>query len=144
MGETKIILTDEPYAWTTEKTDDVYIFSTPDNEYSLAYNNSYKAFRCYKVTTLTGSGGNGYSREFYIMDLYNDGPDNIAANEINGLSAYSVNGALIINTDKAQTVQLYSIEGRMVTAVELTEGENIINGLAKGIYLMKNQKVIIK
>ena len=78
------------------------------------------------------------------MDLYNDGPDNIAANEINGLSAYSVNGALIINTDKAQTVQLYSIEGRMVTAVELTEGENIINGLAKGIYLMKNQKVIIK
>lgn len=144
VGETKIILTDEPYAWTTEKTDDVYIFSTPDNEYSLAYNNSYKAFRCYKVTTLTGSGGNGYSREFYIMDLYNDGPDNIAANEINGLSAYSVNGALIINTDKAQTVQLYSIEGRMVTAVELTEGENIINGLAKGIYLMKNQKVIIK
>ena len=55
-----------------------------------------------------------------------------------------MNGALIINTDKAQTVQLYSIEGRMVTAVELTEGENIINGLAKGIYLMKNQKVIIK
>lgn len=144
VGETKIILTDEPYAWTTEKTGDIYIFSTPDKEYSLAYNDSYKAFRCYKVTTLTGSMGNGYSREFYIMDLYNDGPDNIAANEISGLSAYSVNGALIINTDKAQTVQLYSIEGRMVTAVELTEGENIINGLAKGIYLMKNQKVIIK
>ena len=144
VGETKIILTDEPYAWNTEKTGDVYIFSTPDNEYSLAYNNSYSAFRCYKVTTLTGSTGNGYSREFYIMDLYNDTPDNIAANEVNGLSAYSVNGALIINTDKAQTVQLYSIEGRMVTTIELTEGENIINGLAKGIYLMKNQKMIIK
>lgn len=139
-NKTEITLTDEPYAWTTEKTGDVYTYSTPDGKRCLAYNDAYEAFRCYDIANMDKN----YTGEFYIMDLYNDGPDNIAANEINGLSAYSVNGALIINTDKAQTVQLYSIEGRMVTAVELTEGENIINGLAKGIYLMKNQKVIIK
>lgn len=56
----------------------------------------------------------------------------------------SENGLLHIISDKAQLVQLYNLNGQKVKDIELTDGNNTISGIAKGIYVIKNQKVVIK
>lgn len=60
------------------------------------------------------------------------------------LKVWSANGALIIVSGKPQTVKLYGVDGCLARDIELTTGNNTINGLAKGLYLLNNQKVIIK
>ena len=63
---------------------------------------------------------------------------------VNGLSIISAQGSLIINTDEARTVQIYGMDGCLIRTAELQEGNNTINGLASGIYLINNQKAIVK
>lgn len=49
-----------------------------------------------------------------------------------------------IVADKAQCVKICSIDGCIVRNMELNEGHNVITNLPKGIYIVNNQKVIIK
>ena len=56
----------------------------------------------------------------------------------------SENGLLHIISDKAQLVQLYNLNGQKVKDIELMNGNNTVSGIAKGIYVIKNQKVVIK
>ena len=75
---------------------------------------------------------------------HDGGATDINNTDIEGIKIYSVNGALIINADKTQSVQIYGLDGRMVKNIQVSEGENTVTGLAKGIYLINNQKAIIK
>ena len=75
---------------------------------------------------------------------HDGGATDINNTDIEGIKIYSVNGALIINADKTQSVQIYGLDGRMVKNIQVPEGENTVTGLAKGIYLINNQKAIIK
>lgn len=72
------------------------------------------------------------------------GATDINNTDIEGIKIYSINGTLIINADKTQSVQIYGLDGRMVKNIQVSEGENTVTGLAKGIYLINNQKAIIK
>lgn len=57
---------------------------------------------------------------------------------------YSADEAIIIKTNKKQVVTIHSIDGQQVHKSMLTEGINTIKGLAKGIYIVNKQKIIIK
>lgn len=75
---------------------------------------------------------------------HDGGATDINNTDIEGIKIYSINGTLIINADKTQSVQIYGLDGRMVKNIQVSEGENTVTGLAKGIYLINNQKAIIK
>ncbi len=62
----------------------------------------------------------------------------------NSFTIVSKDNTLIINSDSPRTMTLRAIDGRMVRNINIGEGKNIIEDLAKGIYLINNQKVIIK
>jgi predicted outer membrane repeat protein len=58
--------------------------------------------------------------------------------------AYALDGKIVINSDKSQKVSVYSIDGRTIYSSEVGAGKTIINGLAKGVYIVNRQKVILK
>ena len=60
------------------------------------------------------------------------------------LVIYSNSGSVEIISGKAQSLNLYALDGRLIKALELHEGSNVINGLNKGIYLINHQKVVVK
>lgn len=60
------------------------------------------------------------------------------------LTIYAADGVVYVSTARAQVINVYSMDGRLVKAAELSEGDNRINGLNKGIYLISNQKVVVK
>lgn len=68
--------------------------------------------------------------------------DNTGKSEKN-FRYYSENGTLHIISNKAQSIIIYGIDGRLVQKMELVEGENLTN-LPKGIYIVNNQKIIVK
>lgn len=76
--------------------------------------------------------------------IHDDGPTTIDPANTISLLTYSVNGNLIIISNKAQTVRLYGIDGRLIRILELMEGENTFNTLPKGIYMIEHHKIIIK
>ncbi len=76
---------------------------------------------------------------------YQQNPDNITEqNTIDGLTVISAEGAIKVIAGKAQTAKLFGIDGRQVKVIELTEGENTITGITGGIYILNNEKVIVK
>ena len=54
------------------------------------------------------------------------------------------NGALLIESEACRPLSVYTIDGRQVRRVQLTVGENRIDGLHKGLYLIDNQKVMLR
>ncbi len=54
------------------------------------------------------------------------------------------NGSLIINTENSQTVNIYAVSGQLIRSISTLAGENIVSDLSKGIYLVNNQKVVIR
>ena len=76
---------------------------------------------------------------------YQQNPDNITEqNTIDGLTVISAEGAIKVIAGKAQTAKLFGIDGRLVKVIELIEGENTITGITGGIYILNNEKVIVK
>lgn len=53
-------------------------------------------------------------------------------------------GTIIISTPIAQAIKVYSMDGRLIRDIELTEGVNTVNGLASGIYFVHNQKIAVR
>ena len=63
----------------------------------------------------------------------------------NGMRIYSpAAGMILISTGETQSVNIYSVEGSLIRTTELNEGDNLINGLSQGIYLINNQKVVVR
>ncbi len=54
------------------------------------------------------------------------------------------NGSLIINADNSQIINIYAISGQLIRSVKIIAGENIVPNLSKGIYLVNNQKVVVR
>lgn len=142
-NRTEIALADEPYAWTVTKNSETntYTYDNIEGDRRLAYNDAYSAFRCYLISNMDKN----YTGEFYLMEAVSKLPSSIDTNNaVKGIQAYSFDGTLVINAGEAQNIRIYSLDGRMVRDLQLSEGENTVNGLAKGVYLMNNQKVVVK
>lgn len=99
------------------------------------------AFRGYlDLSSVQSASAPALSRRIIHGDGSATRMESISAGE---MSVYSGNGALIIHTDHAQIVRIHSIDGCLVRTVVLEAGENIVNGLSKGIYLVGKQKVAL-
>lgn len=97
------------------------------------------------VVSVTAPGSTGGTRVFSMsMTPYQGG--NSIDSEIaeNGMAIYAIDGMVHVSVSKARLANVYSIDGRLVKVAELVEGDNTISGLAKGMYLVDNQKIIVK
>lgn len=72
------------------------------------------------------------------------GTTNLNSISEDGLVIYSTENGIEIHSDKAQSINLYSIDGRILRNISVQEGVKTINDLAKGIYLINNQKIIVR
>lgn len=94
-----------------------------------------------KVRTLNNGVWSGLSTsENFTVTKSTTGLDEIEVKA----TMYVSNGSLIVNVEKSQTLNIYSVSGQLVRSLSLVAGENVISGLAKGFYLANNQKVIIR
>lgn len=95
------------------------------------------SFRAYLDATTSNNAS--------LRILHKDGATEIASiNAENTFKVFGSDNAIHVITDKAQNISLFSIDGRLVKTVELSEGYNTIDGLLKGIYLINKQKVAVK
>ena len=54
------------------------------------------------------------------------------------------NGSLAIQSSSDRQIHIYSIDGRLERTLQLTAGENRIDGLHKGLYIIDNKKIMIR
>ena len=63
-------------------------------------------------------------------------------NAVNGLTIVRTYNGVMIYSEIAKKVDIYSIDGRQVKSVFVEEGENFVE-LSKGIYIIDRQKIVI-
>lgn len=103
----------------------------------LVNNTSYYA----KVRTLNNDVWSGQvTSEVFTVSKVSTGIDKIG----NQTKLRVNNGSLIINAEQAQTLNIYAVSGQLVRRVNIVEGENIVSNLSKGLYLVNNQKIVIR
>lgn len=61
-----------------------------------------------------------------------------------GLRFSSDNGLLHISSGALQKINIYTVEGYLLRSVYLPVGDTIVSGLAKGLYLVNGQKIVVK
>lgn len=73
-----------------------------------------------------------------------NGPSAVVNPNVARLTIYTENNSVIINSDKNQSIDVLSYDGRIIRSVNLNIGKTAINGLTKGLYIIDRQKIIIK
>ena len=71
-------------------------------------------------------------------------PSGISSITTSGTSVYGGNGEILISSDKAQTMSVYSLSGQMVKQANVKAGENIAVPVPAGLYIVNGKKVIVK
>lgn len=66
------------------------------------------------------------------------------ANIEQGMKMNVEGGKLCINSDRDTTLRLYSLGGSIYRTLQVRKGRNSFDGLRKGIYMINNQKVIVR
>ena len=132
----------EAYMWNVTDNGDgsCMLEATTGSNRALAFRGgTQNVFRGY---SLQNTSNDEYQFNIYLRDpSEGTGIDHLSAE---GMRVYSNGGTLFITVDEAQDVQVYSIDGRMLRNLQLEEGMNAVNGLAQGIYIVNNQKVVVK
>lgn len=72
--------------------------------------------------------------------------DNTAIEEISNVDFKVIGGKGLINiiSDKPMMIRIYNMSGSMICEREITDGHSVINGLAKGLYIVNGNKVIVR
>lgn len=118
---------------------DLYILDSSDGSGFIKANdtNSIPAFRAY----LQAKDGN----ETLRVAVKHDNPSHLENTlSDNSFNAYGYQGKLFIIADKETDAKIFSVDGCRVKTVNLHEGENIIEDLNNGLYIINNQKVSIQ
>lgn len=87
--------------------------------------------------------------------LYYLGADNVVPDDVKSISideSHSTSplqvmggtGKIVINATTPSTIALYLPDGRLVRTTLLRAGSNAIEGLKRGIYMLKHHKVVVK
>lgn len=85
------------------------------------------------------------AQEIKVLASEESGIDDIVYdNDTDGLSVRLENGSIIIESSKEIDINIYSIDGRLALSTRIFPGENRIEGLAKGFYIVGNHKIILK
>ena len=123
----------------TDNVTAYYLLQSDGSEFAKGAENSYiTAFRAYLSTE------DNTIRKLTVTHNDNGGTTELNGQATDKLKIYAVNDVMYIQADNAQSINVYSIDGRIIKVAELAIGENTITGIAKGIYLINNQKVVIK
>ncbi len=59
------------------------------------------------------------------------------------LQMRSADGMLIIDSSRERTISIYSAGGALVQRLHLQEGQNVVEGLAPGIYIVEGLKMSV-
>ena len=113
-------------------------------------NSSFPTFRCYlkvKESEFASSSADSKIRVQFV-DGFGKLIDEDAATAIDevtseNFSVFGGNGEIIVNTEKASNVSVYTTGGKLVKVAEVVEGENSI-AVAPGLYIVNNHKVIVR
>lgn len=71
-------------------------------------------------------------------------PDGVERVEMSHIGVSGGVGSLVISSNIPQRVKVYALNGQLVRDVEVQAGVQRIDGLAKGIYIVSGQKVIVR
>ena len=83
----------------------------------------------------------------FLDRQYNFDPITVGVNEVEDTKFFDAvggNSCISINTSTAQTLHIYSVSGALVRTVDAGIGQTIVDHLEKGVYVVGNQKVIVK
>ncbi len=61
----------------------------------------------------------------------------------NSISVIRKGADIIVNSPEAGRIAIYTVGGQLVRVVNLIQGENVLNGLSKGTYIIAGKKVIL-
>mgnify|MGYP001017613393 CR=1 FL=1 len=119
-------------------TDTITTNSVSVNEIAeLVNNTNYYA----KVRTLNNGVWSGQvTSEVFTVSKVSTGFDKIE----NQTKLRVNNGVLIINAEHPQTLNIYAVNGQLIRSVNVVAGENTVSNLSKGLYLVNNQKIVIR
>lgn len=124
-------------------TDNMYLLQASGAAFAKGSATSYiPAFRAYIEYTPSGEPNSAKQ-----LTIGHDGGGTTGLNiheTANGLKIWSGNGVIEMISDQAQAIKLYGLDGCTIRTIELKEGANTVAGLAKGIYLINNQKVVVR
>lgn len=71
-------------------------------------------------------------------------PSGISSITTSGTSVRGGNGEILISSDKAQTMSIYSLSGQMVKQANVKAGENIAVSVPAGLYIVNEKKIIVR
>lgn len=71
-------------------------------------------------------------------------PSDISSITTSGTSVRGGNGEILISSDKAQTMSIYSLSGQMVRQANVKAGENVAVPVPAGLYIVNGKKIIVK
>lgn len=71
-------------------------------------------------------------------------PSGISSITTSGTSVRGGNGEILISSDKAQTMGIYSLSGQMVKQANVKVGENVAVPVPAGLYIVNGKKIIVK
>ena len=71
-------------------------------------------------------------------------PSGISSITTSGTSVRGGNGEILISSDKAQTMSVYSLSGQMVNKANVKAGESIAVPVPAGLYIVNGKKIIVK
>lgn len=71
-------------------------------------------------------------------------PSGISSITTSGTSVRGGNGEILISSDKAQTMSVYSLSGQMVKQTNVKAGENVAVPVPAGLYIVNGKKIIVK
>lgn len=60
------------------------------------------------------------------------------------LEVVAEEGAVIIKANSNTTANIYGANGALLRCVRINAGENKVEGLAKGLYIINKQKILIR
>ena len=83
----------------------------------------------------------------FLDRQYNFDPVTVGLNEVEDAKYFDVvggNNCISIYTTTPQTLHIYNVAGALVRTVQANAGQTIVENLEKGIYVVGNQKVIVK
>lgn len=71
-------------------------------------------------------------------------PSGISSITTSGTSVHGGNGEILISSDKAQTMSVYSLSGQMVKQTNVQAGENVAVPVPAGLYIVNGKKIVVK
>lgn len=90
-------------------------------------------------------GNSWYYLEYAAQFVYVTGvPSGISSITTSGTSVRGGNGEILISSDKAQTMSIYSLSGQMVKQANVKVGENVAVPVPAGLYIVNGKKIIVK